>query len=164
MTYTIQTINAPFQLTAYGVSFDDFNDWAGNAKKTAELMTAITADGSLDKLLAAGDGVFMQINSAAQGGKPWRGFGVKGDIDMAGTVKIAIHAQEHAVFSKVGADKASLADQLTGEVFGGAMREMIAAGYQYKVEDDSMGYNFTTVTENTDGSFTAEMWIPVVKG
>lgn len=163
MTYTIKTIDTAFTLTAFGVSFDDFNDWAGNAKKTAELMADITADGSLEALLVAGDGVFMQINTAGMNGKAWRGFGVRGNIDADGAEKIQVSAQEHAIFSKTGTDKAVIADQLTGEVFGGAIGEVMAAGYEYKVADGGVGYNFTTVVENTDGSFTAEMWIPVVK-
>ncbi|MDR0297770.1 MAG: GyrI-like domain-containing protein [Streptococcaceae bacterium] len=162
MTYTLKTIDNAFKLTAFGVTFDDFNDWAGNAKLTSALMEKLTTDGSLASLLAAGDGIFMQINSASQDGKAWRGYGVRGDIDTAGATKIEVQAQEHAVFVKTGADKATLADQLTGEVFGGAIGEIIADGYEYKPVAGA-GYNFTRVLENADGTFTAEMWLPVVK-
>lgn len=155
MTYTIETIAAPFILTSLGVQMDDFNDWAGNAAKVASKKAEITENGALADLLALSDGQLFQVNSAASG-KPYRGFAAKGDFAVEGAEKINILAQEHAVFSTVGTDAEKLADVLTGQVFGGGIQEL--DGYKYVGS-----YNFTTVKAQTGGNFKAEMWLPVVK-
>ena len=156
MTYEIKTVNPEYIVTAYGVTLGDFNDWEGNNKKIAALKAEIEDNGSLEKLLSLADGKLLQLNSAATNGGPWRGFGVKGDFDIAGTEKITILAKDHAVFSATVSSKETGADELTGKVFGGMIGEL--TGYKYVGP-----YNLTTVTEQADGTFLAEMWLPVEK-
>jgi hypothetical protein len=155
MTYTIKTIETAYKMTALGVQMEDFNDWAGNAAKIAAKKTEITENGALAELLALGDGQLFQVNSGA-GGKPYRGFAVKGEFDVEGARVLDINAQEHAVFSGIFDDEATAADQITGHVFGGGVQEL--DGYKYVGP-----YNFTSVVAQADGTFLAEMWLPVAK-
>ncbi|WP_222705836.1 MULTISPECIES: hypothetical protein [unclassified Lactococcus] len=67
MTYLIKTMEHNFKMTAFGTSFDDFNDWEGNAKKTASLKEEITATGKLSALTALSDGQSYQINYVLNG-------------------------------------------------------------------------------------------------
>ncbi|MCQ6564102.1 hypothetical protein [Paenibacillus mendelii] len=40
--YSIKTISENYKMTAFGVSLEDYNDWAGNAAKTATKKAEIT--------------------------------------------------------------------------------------------------------------------------
>src|SRR4051812_36028133 len=83
--YSIKTISENYKMTAFGVSFDDYNDWGGNAAKTAAKKAEITENGKLAELLALADGQEYQINYNLDR-KPWRGFGVMGEFNVEGAV------------------------------------------------------------------------------
>jgi len=65
--YSIKTISENYKMTAFGVPFDDFNDWAGNAAKTAAKKAEIVENGKLAELLALADGQEYQINYVLDG-------------------------------------------------------------------------------------------------
>ncbi|MBO9606361.1 MAG: hypothetical protein J7639_10435 [Paenibacillaceae bacterium] len=154
-TYTIQTISENYKMTAFGVSFEDFNDWAGNAAKTAAKKAEITENGKLAELLALADGQEYQINYVING-KAWRGFGVMGEFDMEGAVVLDFLAGDYIVVPGTGADKNRLADEITGKFFGGMMQEI--TDYKYVGPGNS---TFVKAAEN--GEFYGEMWLRAKK-
>jgi hypothetical protein len=149
--YSIKTISENYKMTAFGVSFDDFNDWAGNAAKTAAKKAEITENGKLAELLALADGQEYQINYNFDH-KPWRGFGVVGEFNVEGTVVLDFLAGEYIVVPGTGADKERLADEITGKVFGGLIQEIT----EYKYVGPG---NSTFVKANETGEFYGEMWL-----
>ncbi|NOU63478.1 hypothetical protein GC096_05385 [Paenibacillus sp. LMG 31461] len=149
--YSIKTISENYKMTAFGVSFDDFNDWAGNAAKTAAKKAEITENGKLAELLALADGQEYQINYNFDH-KPWRGFGVMGEFNVEGTVVLDFLAGEYIVVPGTGADKERLADEITGKVFGGLIQEIT----EYKYVGPG---NSTFVKANETGEFYGEMWL-----
>ncbi|AYG02001.1 hypothetical protein D7I46_11715 [Lactococcus allomyrinae] len=124
MTYTIKHIDNDYKMTAFGVTFDDFNDWTGNAAKTAEKKAEITENGKLAELLQASDGQEYQINYVIDG-KAWRGFGVMGDFDIESSEVLDFLAGDYIVVS----GENETADTLTGKVFGGLLQEI--TDYKY---------------------------------
>lgn len=153
--YTIQTISENYKMTAFVVTFEDFNDWAGNAAKTAAKKAEITENGKLAELLALADGQEYQINYVNEG-KPWRGFGVMGEFDVEGAVMLDFLAGDYLVVPGTGADKDRLADEITGKVFGGLLQEV--TGYTYVGPGNS-----TFVKADENGGFYGEMWLRVKK-
>lgn len=153
--YFIKTISENYKMTAYGVTFDDFNDWAGNAARTAAKKAEITENGKLAELLALADGQEYQINYVIDG-KPWRGFGVMGEFDVEAAVVIDFLAGEYLVVPGTGADKDRLADEITSKVFGGMLQEI--TDYKYVGPGNS---TFVKPAEN--GEFYGEMWLRVKK-
>lgn len=149
--YSIKTISEDYKMTAYGVSFDDYNDWAGNAAKTSAKKTEITENGKLAELLALADGQEYQINYNLDH-KPWRGFGVMGEFNVEGAVVLDFLAGEYIVVPGTGADKDRLADEITGKVFGGLIQEIT----EYKYVGPG---NSTFVKANETGEFYGEMWL-----
>ncbi|OCT17272.1 hypothetical protein A8709_27480 [Paenibacillus pectinilyticus] len=154
-TYSIKTISENYKMTAFGVSFDDYNDWAGNAAKTAAKKAEITENGQLAELLALADGQEYQINYNLDG-KPWRGFGVMGEFNVEGAVVLDFLAGDYLVVPGTGADKDRLADEITGKVFGGLIQEIT----EYKYVGPG---NSTFVKANETGEFYGEMWLRVIK-
>ncbi|WP_135547404.1 hypothetical protein [Paenibacillus cymbidii] len=154
-TYSIQTISENYKMTAFGVSFEDFNDWAGNAAKTAAKKAEITENGKLAELLALADGQEYQINYVING-KAWRGFGVMGEFDVEGAVVLDFLAGDYIVVPGTGADKNRLADEITGKFFGGMMQEI--TDYKYVGPGNS---TFVKAAEN--GEFYGEMWLRAKK-
>ena len=153
--YSIQTISENYKMTAFGVSLEDYNDWAGNAAKTAAKKAEITENGKLAELLALADGQEYQINYVI-GGKAWRGFGVRGAYDVEGTVILDFLAGDYLVVPGTGADKDRLADEITGKVFGGLLQEI--TDYKYVGPGNS-----TFVKAAEDGTFYGEMWLRAKK-
>jgi hypothetical protein len=153
--YSIKTISENYKMTAFGVSFEDFNDWAGNAAKTAAKKAEITENGKLAELLALADGQQYQINYVIDG-KAWRGFGVMGDFKVEDAVVFEFLAGDYLVVPGTGSDKDSLADEITGKVFGGMLHEI--TDYKYVGPGNS---TFVKAAEN--GEFYSEMWLRVKK-
>jgi hypothetical protein len=153
--YSIKTISENYKMTAFGVSFEDFNDWAGNAAKTAAKKAEITENGKLAELLALADGQQYQINYVIDG-KAWRGFGVMGDFNVEDAVILEFLAGDYFVVPGTGSDKDSLADEITGKVFGGMLQEI--TDYKYVGPGNS---TFVKAAEN--GEFYGEMWLRVKK-
>ncbi|RKN81944.1 hypothetical protein [Paenibacillus ginsengarvi] len=153
--YSIKTISENYKMTAFGVTFQDFNDWAGNAAKTAAKKAEITENGELAKLLALADGQEYQINYVVDG-KAWRGFGVMGEFEVEGAVVLDFLAGDYLVVPGTGANKDRLADEITGKVFGGMLQEI--KNYQYVGPGNS---TFVQAAEN--GEFYGEMWLRVKK-
>jgi len=153
--YSISTISENYKMTAFGVTFDDFNDWAGNAAKTAAKKAEITENGKLTELLALANGQEYQINYVIDG-KAWRGFGVMGEFDVEDAVVIDFLAGDYLVVPGTGADKDRLADEITGKVFGGMLQEI--TDYKYVGPGNS---TFVKPAEN--GEFYGEMWLRVKK-
>ncbi|MEY8444550.1 hypothetical protein AALA52_09985 [Lactococcus ileimucosae] len=156
MNYTITHIPEDYKMTAFGVTFEDFNDWAGNAQKTAQLKQSIIENGALAELAKKSDGQIYQINYANEAGAR-RGFGVMGAFsEVANTDVFEFLAGDYLVFEMTGDDKNTLADQLTGYVFGQALSEITE--WQYIGPG-----NATATSENPDGSFTATMTLRAQK-
>ncbi|QTH45285.1 hypothetical protein J4772_13250 [Cohnella sp. LGH] len=153
--YSIKTISENYKMTAFGVTFDDFNDWAGNAAKTAAKKAEIVENGKLAELLALADGQEYQINYVLDG-KAWRGFGVMGEFDVEAAIVIDFLAGDYLVVPGTGADKDRLADEITGKVFSGMLQEI--TDYKYVGPGNS---TFVKPAEN--GEFYGEMWLRVKK-
>ncbi|WP_123043180.1 hypothetical protein [Cohnella candidum] len=153
--YSIKTITENYKMTAYGVLLEDFNDWAGNAAKTAAKKAEVTENGKLAELLALADGQEYQINYVI-GGKGWRGFGVMGEFDAEGAVVLDFLAGDYIVVPGTGADKDRLADEITGKVFGGMLQEI--TDYKYVGPGNS-----TFVKAAGNGEFYGEMWLRAKK-
>jgi hypothetical protein len=153
--YSIQTISENYKMTAFGVSLEDYNDWAGNAAKTAAKKAEITDNGKLAELLALADGQEYQINYVLNG-KGWRGFGVMGEYDVEGAVVLDFLAGDYIVVPGTGTDKDRLADEITGKVFGGLLQEI--TDYKYVGPGNS-----TFVKTAEDGTFYGEMWLRAKK-
>lgn len=153
--YAIKTISENYKMTAFGVTLEDYNDWAGNAAKTAAKKAEITENGQLAELLALADGQDYQINYVVDG-KAWRGFGVMGEFDAEGTVVLDFLAGDYLVVPGTGADRDRLADEITGSVFGGLLQEITA--YKYVGPG-----NATFVKAADNGGFYGEMWLRVKK-
>ena len=153
--YSIKTISENYKMTAFGVSFEDFKDWAGNAAKTAAKKAEITENGKLAELLALADGQEYQINYVIDG-KAWRGFGVMGEFDVEGAVVLDFLAGDYLVVPGTGADKDRLDDEITGKFFGGMMQEI--TDYKYVGPGNS---TFVKTAEN--GEFFGEMWLRAEK-
>ncbi|MGQ7887384.1 hypothetical protein [Paenibacillus sp. WC2504] len=153
--YSIKTISENYKMTAFGVSFDDYNDWAGNAAKTAAKKAEITENGKLAELLALAGGQEYQINYNLDR-KPWRGFGVMGEFNVEGAVVLEFLAGDYLVVPGTGADKDRLADEITGKVFGGLLQEIT----EYKYVGPG---NSTFVKAIDTGEFYGEMWLRVMK-
>ncbi|GLX68590.1 hypothetical protein [Paenibacillus glycanilyticus] len=153
--YSITTISENYKMTAFGVTFEDFNDWAGNAAKTAAKKAEITENGKLAELLALADGQEYQINYVFEG-KAWRGFGVMGEFEAEGAVVLNFLAGDYLVVPGTGANKESLADEITGKVFGGMLPEIT----EYKYVGPG---NSTFVKADENGEFYGEMWLRVKK-
>ncbi|MFC4811799.1 hypothetical protein [Paenibacillus sp. GCM10023250] len=153
--YSIKTISENYKMTAFGVILEDFNDWAGNAAKTAAKKAEITENGKLADLLALADGQEYQINYVIDG-KGWRGFGVMGEFDAEGAVVLDFLAGDYIVVPGTGADKDSLADEITGKVFGGMIQEI--TDYKYVGPGNSV-----FVTAADDGECYGEMWLRATK-
>lgn len=153
--YSIKTISENYKMTAFGVSFENFNDWAGNAAKTAAKKAEITENGKLAELLTLADGQEYQINYVIDG-KAWRGFGVMGEFDVEGSVVLDFLAGDYIVVPGTGADKDRLDDEITGKVFGGMMQEI--TDYKYVGPGNS---TFVKAVEN--GEFYGEMWLRAEK-
>lgn len=153
--YSIKTISENYKMTAYGVTFEDFNDWAGNAAKTAAKKAEITENGKLAELLALADGQLYQINYVL-GGKAWRGFGVMGEFDAEGAAVLDFLAGDYIVVPGTGADQDRLADEITGNVFGGLLNEI--TDYKYVGPG-----NATFVKAAGNGEFYGEMWLRAKK-
>ncbi|PNB77050.1 hypothetical protein C1X30_30505, partial [Pseudomonas sp. FW305-BF6] len=94
--YSIKTITENYKMTAFGVSLEDYNDWAGNAAKTAAKKAEITENGKLAELLSKADGQEYQINYVIDH-KAWRGFGVMGEFDVEGAVVLDFLAGDYLV-------------------------------------------------------------------
>lgn len=154
-TYSIQTIAENYKMTAFGVSLEDYNDWAGNAAKTAAKKAEITENGKLAELLALADGQEYQINYVIDG-KAWRGFGVMGEYDVEGAVVLDFLAGDYLVVPGAGADKDRLSDEITGKVFGGLLQEI--TDYKYVGPG-----NATFVKAAEDGTCYGEMWLRAKK-
>lgn len=154
-SYSIKTISENYKMTAFGIAFEDFNDWAGNAAKTAAKKAEITENGKLAELLALADGQEYQINYVLDG-KAWRGFGVRGEFDVDGAVVLPFLAGDYIVVPGTGADKDRLADEITGKVFGGLLNEI--TDYKYVGPGNS-----TFVKEAENGQFYGEMWLRAKK-
>lgn len=154
-TYAIKTISDNYKMTAFGVSFEDFNDWAGNAARTAAKKAEITENGNLAELLALAEGQEYQINYVIDG-KAWRGFGVMGEFDVEGAVVLNFLAGDYIVVPGTGADKDRLADEITGKVFGGALQAI--TDYKYVGPGNSV---FVKAADN--GEYYGEMWLRAVK-
>ncbi|QHW32253.1 hypothetical protein GZH47_16545 [Paenibacillus rhizovicinus] len=153
--YSIQTISENYKMTAFGVLLEDYNDWAGNAAKTAAKKAEITENGKLAELLALADGQEYQINYVIDG-KAWRGFGVMGEFDAEDTIVLDFLAGDYIVVPGTGADKDRLADEITGKVFGGMMQEI--TDYKYVGPGNS-----TFVKAADNGEFYGEMWLRAKK-
>lgn len=153
--YSIQTISENYKMTAFGVTLEDYNDWAGNAAKTAAKKAEITENGKLAELLALADGQEYQINYNL-GGRAWRGFGVMGEFDLEGAVVLDFLAGDYLVVPGTGADKDRLADEITGKVFGGMLEQI--TDYKYVGPGNS---TFVKTAENDE--FYGEMWLRVKK-
>jgi len=154
-TYSIQTIAENFKMTAFGVTLEDYNDWAGNAAKTAAKKAEITENGKLAELLALADGQEYQINYVLDG-KAWRGFGVMGEFDLEGAVVFDFLAGDYIVVPGTGANQDTLADEITGNVFGGVLQQI--ADYKYVGPGNS---TFVKAAEN--GEYYGEMWLRAKK-
>ncbi|MFC4102104.1 hypothetical protein [Paenibacillus xanthanilyticus] len=153
--YSIQSISENYKMTAFGVTLEDYNDWAGNAAKTAAKKAEITENGKLAELLALADGQEYQINYSL-GGKAWRGFGVMGEFDLEGAVVLDFLAGDYLVVPGTGADKDGLADEITGHVFGGMLQQI--TDYRYVGPG-----NATFVKAADHGEYYGEMWLRVKK-
>ncbi len=153
--YSIKTISENYKMTAFGVPFDDFNDWAGNAAKTAAKKAEIVENGKLAELLELADGQEYQINYVLDG-KAWRGFGVMGEFDVEAAIVIDFLAGDYLVVPGTGADKDRLADEITGKVFSGMLQEI--TDYKYVGPGNS---TFVKPAEN--GEFYGEMWLRIKK-
>ena len=153
--YSIKTVPENYKMTAFGVTLEDFNDWAGNAAKTAAKKAEITENGKLAELLALSDGQEYQINYSV-GGKAWRGFGVMGEFDLEGTVVLEFLAGDYLVVPGTGANKDRLADDITGKVFGGLLQQI--TDYKYVGPGNA---TFVKAAEN--GEYYGEMWLRVKK-
>lgn len=153
--YSIKAISENYKMTGFGVTLEDYNDWAGNAAKTAAKKAEITENGKLAELLALADGQQYQINYAVDG-KAWRGFGVMGEFDAEGAVVLDFLAGDYLVVPGTGADQERLADEITGKVFGGMLQEI--TDYQYVGPGNS-----TFVKADGNGEFYGEMWLRVKK-
>ena len=128
MEYSIKHVAKNYKMTAFGVSFDDFNDWQGNAARTAAKKAEIIANGSLSALTALSDGQIYQINYVLDG-KAWRGFGVMGEFNLDGAVVLDFLAGDYLIFSANGTNEMTLADEITSMVFGQGLKE--ASDYKY---------------------------------
>jgi len=153
--YSIKTISENYKMTAFGVSLEDYNDWAGNAAKTAAKKAEITENGKLDELLAIADGQEYQINYVIDH-KAWRGFGVMGEFDVEGAVVLDFLAGDYIVVPGTGTDKDRLADEITGKVFSGMLQEI--TDYKYVGPGNS-----TFVKSTESGEFYGEMCLRVKK-
>lgn len=153
--YTIKTISENYKMTAFGVLLEDYNDWAGNAAKTAAKKAEITENGKLAELLAKTDGQEYQINYIIDH-KAWRGFGVMGEFDVEGAVVLDFLAGDYLVVPGTGTNKDYLADEITGKVFSGMLQEI--TDYKYVGPGNS-----TFVKSAENGEFYGEMWLRVKK-
>ncbi|MBM7566163.1 hypothetical protein [Paenibacillus sacheonensis] len=153
--YAIKTVSENYKMTGFGVTLEDYNDWAGNAAKTAAKKAEITANNKLAELLALADGQEYQINYLV-GGKAWRGFGVMGEFDAEGADVLDFLAGDYLVVPGTSADKDRLADEITGKAFGGLLQEI--TDYKYVGPG-----NATYVKAVDNGEFYGEMWLRVEK-
>jgi len=153
--YSIKTISENYKMTAFGVSLEDYNDWAGNAAKTEAKKAEITENGKLAELLAIADGQEYQINYVIDQ-KAWRGFGVMGEFDVEGAVVLDFLAGDYLVVPGTGTNKERLADEITGKVFSGMLQEI--SDYKYVGPGNS-----TFVKADENGEFYGEMWLRVKK-
>ncbi|WP_088043323.1 hypothetical protein [Bacillus sp. EAC] len=153
--YSIKTNSENYKMTAFGVSLEDYNDWAGNAAKTAAKKAEITENGKLAELLAIADGQEYQINYVIDH-KAWRGFGVMGEFDVEGAVVLDFLAGDYLVVPGTGTNKDRLADEITGKVFSGMLQEI--TDYKYVGPGNS---TFVKATEN--GEYYGEMWLRIKK-
>lgn len=153
--YSIKKIPENYKMTAFGVLLEDYNDWAGNAAKTAAKKAELVENGKLAELLSLADGQEYQINYIING-KPWRGFGVMGEFDVEGVVVLDFLAGDYLVVPGTGTDKDRLADEITGKVFGGMLQEI--TDYKYVGPGNS---TFVKAAEN--GEFYGEAWLRVKK-
>lgn len=153
--YSIKTISENYKMTGFGVTLEDYNDWAGNAAKTAAKKAEITENGKLAKLLALADGQEYQINYVIDG-KAWRGFGVMGAFDAEDAVVLEFLAGDYLVVPGSGADKDRLPDEITGKVFGGLLQEI--TDYKYVGPGNS-----TFVKADDNGAYYGEMWLRAKK-
>ncbi|MBM7569449.1 hypothetical protein [Paenibacillus sacheonensis] len=153
--YAIKTISENYKMTAFGVSLEDYNDWAGNAAKTATKKAEITENNKLAELLALADGQEYQINYVIAG-KAWRGFGVMGEFNVEGADVLDFLAGDYLVVPGTSADKERLADEITGKVFGGMLQGI--TDHKYVGSGNS---TFVKAAEN--GEFYGEMWLRVHK-
>ncbi|WP_168123295.1 hypothetical protein [Paenibacillus sp. HB172176] len=149
--YSIKTVSENYKMTGFGVVLEDYNNWAGNAAKTASKKAEIIENGKLAELLALADGQEYQINYVIDG-KAWRGFGVMGEFDVEDAVVLDFLAGDYIVVGGTGADKDHLADEITGKVFGGTLQEI--TDYKYVGPGNS-----TFVKEAENGGFYGEMWL-----
>ena len=153
--YSIKTISENYKMTAFGVILEDFNDWAGNAAKTAAKKAEITDNGKLAELLELADGQEYQINYVVDG-KGWRGFGVMGEFDVEGAVVLDFLAGDYIVVPGTGTDKDRLPDEITGKVFSGLLQEI--TDFKYVGPGNS-----TFVKPAGNGEFYGEMWLRAKK-
>jgi hypothetical protein len=153
--YSIKTITENYKMTAFGVSLEDYNDWAGNAAKTAAKKAEITENGKLAELLSKADGQEYQINYVIDH-KAWRGFGVMGEFDVEGAIVLDFLAGDYLVVPGTGTNKDHLADEITGKVFSGMLQEI--TDYKYVGPGNS-----TFVKSAENGEFYGEMWLRVKK-
>ncbi|MCL2677039.1 MAG: hypothetical protein FWF42_00775 [Streptococcaceae bacterium] len=154
--YRIENVKENFQMTSLGVILGDFNDWEGNGKKIAARKAEITSNGALTELTSKADDTQDYVVNYVFDGKPYRGFAVMGNVDMPDTDKLDFLAGDYIVLTMTGNDKDTLADQLTGKAFGGALQEI--TDYKYVGPGNS-----TFVKEQADGTFLAEMWLRAEK-
>lgn len=147
--YTIKTVSENYKMTAFGVALGDYSDWAGNAAKTAAIKAEITENGKLAELLALADGQEYQINYVLDR-NGWRGFGVMGEFDVEGAVVLDFLAGDYIVVPGTSADKDSLADEITGKVFGGLLEQL--TDYKYVGPG-----NATFVQADGNGGYYGEM-------
>jgi len=154
--FSIRTISENYKMTGFGVTLEDYNDWAGNAARTAAMKAEITENGKLAELLALADGQQYQINYNVNG-KAWRGFGVMGEYELEGTVVLDFLAGDYLVVPGTGADEERLADEITGNVFGGLLQQI--TDYKYVGPGN---YTFVKAAE-AGGGFYGEMWLRAKK-
>ncbi|WP_125571068.1 effector binding domain-containing protein [Lacticaseibacillus songhuajiangensis] len=155
--YTIATQPA-FSILGIGTELKShYTDFAGMAAEKSAFWNAVQADGRLEELQAiAADNKLFFVNEAYQN-KMMYYVAVRSDKDFASADRrIEFPAGEYVLVDGTGADAYSAAEGVIGAAFGGVLGQLSDVAYVG-------GPNAAAVEAQTDGTYAAKMYIPVVR-
>jgi len=146
-----------FMLTGYGFTIQaPFTDFAALAAEKKAFWEGLQADGRFDRLRKlAKDGLEWSVNEVFQG-KPWNYFAVEAKALVEDATRLIEFPDSDYLVVAGSGDRESLFDQLTGQAFGQVLGQVNDYAYVG-------GPNGTFRRENADGTYSGEIWIPVVK-
>ncbi len=147
-----------FTIIGFGTELKSpYTDFAGLSKEKADFWQAISQDGRLDALkeIAANDYIFA-VNEAVNN-RLLHYAGVMAESPVPADARvIQFHKGEYLVVKGEGKTFEELSQMLSGVAFGQVLRE--AKNFAYVG-----GPNTTVLTEQREGLFCGEIWIPIVR-